>query len=82
MNNPLKPELDYFIAHQTELVRKYKGKFLVIKDKKVRDAFDTIQEAYFGGQKKFKLGTFMIQHCVPGPEAYTIHFHSYNAVFS
>ncbi len=74
MSNPLEPELNYFIAHQKVLVRKYKGKFLVIKDQKVQDVFDTIREAYFGGQKKFELGTFIIQRCIPGPEAYTRYF--------
>jgi hypothetical protein len=79
MNNPLKVEFDYFIAHQADLVRLYEGKFLIIKDQKVEDTFNTMMEAYYGGQKRFKLGTFMIQHCIPGPEAYTRYF--YGPVF-
>ena len=72
----LKNELDFFIAHQQELVEKYVGKFLVIKDQKVEGVFDTEMQAYTEAQKRFELGTFIIQHCVPGKEAYTQTFHS------
>ena len=72
----LKRDLEFFIEHQNELVQKYRGKFLVIKDQNVEGAYNSEIEAYREGQKTYKLGTFSIQPCFPGPEAYTQVFHS------
>jgi len=72
----LQKQLEYFKSHQDELVEKYKGKFLVIKDQKVQGVYDTEIEAYTDARKKFKLGTFLIQQCLPGQESYTQTFHS------
>ena len=76
----LKKEFDFFVAHQDELVKKYKGKFLVIKNRKVIGAHPTIRAAYAETQQEHPLGTFAIYHCIPGPEAYTQVFHS-RAIF-
>jgi hypothetical protein len=65
-------ELDYFIAHQDELVKKYRDKFLVIIGEKVIGVYDNISEAYWETQKNHELGTFMIQPCKPGKDAYTV----------
>ena len=72
----LKKQLEYFKTHQDELVNKYEGKFLVIKDQKVQGVYGTEIEAYADAKKKFELGTFLIQHCLPGQESYTQTFHS------
>lgn len=72
----LAKELKYFIDNQEELVEKYKGKFLVIKDEKVIGVYDSEIEAYTEAQKENKLGTFLIQQCLPGPESYSQTFHS------
>jgi hypothetical protein len=74
-------EFQYYLAHQDELVKKFNGKYLVIKDEKV-DAFDTKEDAYFEGQKKYELGTFLIQHCTPGNLSYTSTFYSQNVAFT
>jgi hypothetical protein len=68
----LQRELDYFIANQERLVERYRDKVLVIKDQQVVGAYDTPIEAYTEAQKKYDLGTFMIQPCSPGPAAYTV----------
>ena len=73
----LKRELDYFIKNQEKLVKKYEGKFLVLKDQKIIGIYATVGEAYWGAQKEHPLGTFAIQHCIPGPEAYTRVVHSW-----
>ena len=65
-------ELNYFIAHQDELVAKYRGKVLVLVGESVVDAHDTFKAAYLGAQESYALGEFMLQPCEPGPEAYTI----------
>jgi hypothetical protein len=76
MKNDLQQELEYFINHQDELVKKYEGKFLVIKNQKVEGEYDTQIEAYNEAQKRFELGTFIIQQCLAGKDAYTQTFHS------
>lgn len=81
MNNiKLQKELEYFKANQQDLLKKYAGKFLVIKDQSVQGIYDSEFEAYTDAQKKFELGTFLIQHCLPGQESYTQTFHSRVAV--
>ena len=72
----LDAEFKYYLDHQSELVKKYKGKFLVIKDNGVVGAYDSKQEAYDKATSNFKLGTFLIQECLPGKENYTQTFHS------
>jgi hypothetical protein len=72
----LQEEFDYYIAHQDELLRQYNGKYLVIKDKQVRGAFDTELDAYKMASKEYELGSFLIQRCVPGDEAYSQTFFS------
>ena len=72
----LQKQLEYFKASQNELVKKFKGKFLVIKDQKIKGVYDTEIEAYTDAKKKFELGTFLIQQCLPGQESYTQTFHS------
>lgn len=76
VNENLKRELDYFKENQAELVKKYKGKFLVIKDQKVQGVYDSEIDAYTNAKKKFELGTFLIQQCLPGQESYTQTLHS------
>ncbi|MFA6482966.1 MAG: hypothetical protein WCW62_10335 [Bacteroidales bacterium] len=77
----LEKELKYYIDHQDDLVAKYNGKFLVIKDQSVVDVCDSLEDAYFQSIKKYKPGTFLIQECSPGEESYTQTFHS-RAIFT
>ncbi len=72
----LTKELEYFKQHQKELVKKHEGKFLVIKNEAVQGIYDSEMEAYTEAKKKFELGTFLIQQCLPGQESYTQTFHS------
>lgn len=68
----LQKELEYFIENQEELVREYPDKVLVIKDQRVVGSYDTKIEAYLEARKEYTPGTFMIQPCEPGPDAYTV----------
>jgi hypothetical protein len=74
-------ELQFFIANQDDLVRKHRGKVLVIKGQAVVGVYGNPLEAYLQAQKEYDVGTFMIQQCEPGPEAYTVTISS-NASFS
>ena len=76
MTNNLDSEFKYFLVHQEELVKQFQGKFLVIKNDAVQDAFESEGEAYAFGSKNFELGSFLIQHFLPGENAYTVTYTS------
>jgi hypothetical protein len=77
----LEKEFRYFLDNQAELVAKYNGKFLVIKNEKVIGVYDTKQQAYDTATAQNELGTFLIQQCLPGNIGTTQTFHS-QAIFT
>lgn len=72
----LDKEFKYYLNNQKELVKNYNGKYIVIKDEKVLDSYDTIAEAYNEASANHKVGTFLIQFVSPGNKSYTQTFHS------
>lgn len=76
MAHSLEQEFKYYRDHQEELVAKYNGKFVVIKDLKVIAAYDIELDAIRETAKRFELGTFLVQKCEPGKSGYTQTFHS------
>ena len=81
MSHPLQKEFEYYLAHQEEMVNKYDGKFIVIKDGNVLDAYDDELTAITETQKTHELGTFLVQQVSRGTSAYSQTFHS-RVVFS
>lgn len=77
----LEKEFEYYLKNQDDLVEEYNGKFIVIKEQVVIAAYDSELEAQNETLKEHKLGTFLIQHCLPGEESHTATFHS-RVVFS
>ena len=78
----IEKEFTYYLDNQKMLVEKYNGMFLIIKDCKVVEAHSTKQQAYDSATLKFELGTFLIQHCLPGESSYTQTFHSRVSLFA
>ncbi len=76
MSKKLEKEFQYYLDHQDELVEKYNGKFVVIKDCKVIGAFDTEMEAIKKTTENHELGSFLVQKCESGSESYTQTYHS------
>jgi hypothetical protein len=72
----LEKEFNYYLEHQDELVKKYKGRFVVVKNQNVIGVFDTEIEAVEETAKKHELGTFLVQKCEPGSESYSQTYHS------
>ena len=64
---------EWYLANQENLVDQYNGKYLVIKDNAVVDAYDSEDDAFFQASEKYGLGNFIVQLCTPGQEAYTIN---------
>lgn len=76
----LENELKYYIEHQDELVEKYNGQVVILKDEKVLGVFDSVSEAYFHADTEGLLGEVMIHKVGPGEDNYTISITS-NLVF-
>ena len=76
MNNPLKKEFRFYIEHQDEMVEKYDGKIIVIKDGIVLGAYDDELSAITESKNSHQLGTFLVQRVSPGDSAYSQTFHS------
>ena len=76
MTSPLHDEFLFYIEHQDELVDKYEGRVIVIKDGKVLGAYDDELSAVTETQKSHKLGTILVQRVSRGTAAYTQTFHS------
>jgi hypothetical protein len=72
----LEKEFKYYTDHQEELLKKYSGKFIVIKGEEILGAYDGELEAYSETKSKHEVGTFLIQKVTPGEESYTQLFHS------
>ena len=76
MASPLQKEFEFYIANQDELVGQYSGKVIVIKDQCVIGAYTSVAEAVRETSKLHPLGTFLVQKCEAGTQAYTQMFHS------
>ena len=76
MATPLQSEFQYYRTHQAELVKRFAGKFLVIKDGKVLGSYDSQLAAVEETKKTHALGTFLVQKCEAGTESTTQSFHS------
>jgi len=72
----LKKEFEFYLKNQVELVQKFNGKHIVIKDEQVLGAYDSELEAIAEAKKQHQLGTFIVQLVTPGNTAYTQTFHS------
>ena len=81
MSNPLQKEFEFYLAHQQEMVEKYDGKVVVIKNEEVLGAYDDELTAVSQTQKSHKLGTFLVQRVSEGTTSYSQTFHS-RVVFS
>jgi hypothetical protein len=68
----LEKELQFFIDNQERLVKEHRGKTLVIRGEEVVAVYDSPLEAYTEAMKKYDPGTFMIQPCNEGSDAYTV----------
>ena len=76
MTSALQKEFDFYLAHQDELVGKYDGKCIVIKDDEVLGEYDDELTAVTETQKYHELGTFLVQRVSQGDTAYSQTFHS------
>ena len=76
MEKPLQKEFNYFLKNQDEFVKKYNGKFIVIKNEKIIGVYDSQLTAYNETIKTDEIGTFLIQLCIAEKDRQTQTFHS------
>ncbi len=74
--DPLKKNLDWYIANQQDLASKYNGKILLIVDQKLVQVFDNMEEGYTKAVESHAPGTFTLQPCSPGADSYTLTLYS------
>ena len=74
--SPLVDEFKYYLDHQDEMVKRYEGKFIVIKNGEVLGAHDNELVAIAETQKSHKLGTFLIQKVSKGSQDYSQTYNS------
>jgi hypothetical protein len=67
----LEKEFKYYLENQDRFVRKYNGRFIVIKNRRVIGTYDSELEAIEQTSQRHKLGTFLVQKCEPGSESYS-----------
>ena len=63
--------LKYYIEHQSELVEKYNGRYIIISAEKFQGVYSSLKDAVIAARKKFKPGEFQIQLVEPGEGSYT-----------
>ena len=76
MDSNLKKEFQYYLDNQEELVEKYNGKYIVIKDCSVIGEYNDELSAINETKKEHAVGTFLVQFVSPGNTAYRQTFHS------
>ncbi|GAP71595.1 hypothetical protein SAMD00024442_146_3 [Candidatus Symbiothrix dinenymphae] len=72
----LNKEFKYYRDNQGELLKTYNSRFVVIVGEEVVGDYDGFENALFATVKEHELGTFLIQECTEGEDAYTQTFHS------
>jgi len=72
----LDQEFKFYIDNQNKLLGKYNGRYIAIVGDKVVGDYDTFEEAVDKTTLQYQPGTFLIQECTEGEDAYTQTFHS------
>lgn len=68
----LEKQYNYYMEHETELLEKFGGQYLVISDALEVSAFASKKEAYMYGADTYGLGNFLLQFC-DYETAHTVH---------
>jgi len=72
----LNQEFQYYRNNQDALVAQYNGRFLTIVGDQVIGDYSSYLEAYVKTKSSHEPGTFLIQECTPGNQAYTVNYHN------
>lgn len=67
-------DFEWFLTHQDELVEKYRGRTLAIRNGEVLGDFSSEDDLL--DSVSLPIGEYMIQLCEPGDRAYTTHIYT------
>ena len=67
----IRKDFNWFLNNYDDLYRRYGHKFLVIKNKHILGAYDSVREALDNTNEM--PGTFIVQECNGNPSAYTFY---------
>lgn len=65
ITHPLQREFHWYLANRDELVKRYRGRYLVICEETIIANYATAADAYRNTVKSHKPGTFIIKRCIP-----------------
>lgn len=72
----LEREFSFYNTHENELVKLYEGKYIAIVGEEVVGVFDSELIAYEEMKKKYGLGNFLLQQCLPAKDRQVQRYHS------
>ncbi len=75
--NSLNHEFKWFLKNRDDLIRRYEGHFLVIKNQEILGVYDDDMDAIRHTISDHELGTFLVQKCTSDPYSITAKFHSW-----
>ena len=70
----LQKEFDWYIANQEDLVARFNGRVIAVKNGEVLGDYDTYLDALRETAKNHEEGTFLLQKVSPGEQDYTATF--------
>ena len=76
METALQREFDFYRDHQSEMVEKYDGKVIVLKDCIVLGEYDSYLSADMETRQHHLEGTYLLQRVSAGEEDYTCTLHT------
>jgi hypothetical protein len=68
----LDTERKFFEENQEDLLRKFPGKFVVVREAEVIGSFDTLQDALSVGARQFGLSPFLVRRTDERPHEISI----------
>lgn len=64
----LDTERQFFEQNREDLLRKFPGKFIVIKEQQILGSFESIEDALAGGAREYGLTSFLVRRTDQVPE--------------
>jgi uncharacterized protein (DUF1330 family) len=64
----LETETSYYKSNIAELLKRFRGRYLVISGEQVVGDFDNMEAAYKYAYSKYAPGSFMVQECTDDPK--------------
>jgi hypothetical protein len=68
----LETERNFFQQNREDLLRRFPGKFVVIKEQQVLGAYESIQHALSAGAREYGVTSFLVRRTDQAPEEVSI----------